>query len=46
VELPSKENKELGKKSIAPELLSSKFLYSGEYHQYNDWQQMMEGTFS
>lgn len=28
-------------KDIHPELLSPKFIKNGEYHQYDDWKQMM-----
>jgi hypothetical protein len=32
-------------KNIAPEMLSQKFLLSPEYHQYDDWKQLMEQTY-
>ncbi len=32
-------------KSIYPELLSRKFLNRGDYHQYDDWKQIMQQTY-
>jgi hypothetical protein len=43
VELPVTAS--TGTKNICPELLSEKFLNLGEYHQYDDWKQLMQESY-
>ena len=44
VEMPDSKAKAL-KKSFEPEILSQKFFLTEEYHHYDDWKAMMEGTY-
>jgi hypothetical protein len=44
VEMPDAKGR-AGEKRFEPEILSQKFFLTEEYHHYDDWKAMMEGTF-